>query len=115
VKSKFLNVVFAITPWLFRIVVGTPLAIVFVDSYFYTTTPRRLGVDPFSFEQAADGGSYVDEHTALKEIALALGRIVIALFGVAAVLLVSIPAAFVSIFVAAGLCTAAGVLWLRSN
>lgn len=115
VKSKILNVVFAITPWLFRILVGTPLAIVLVDSYFYTTTPRRLGVDPFVFEQAADGGSYIDEHTALKEIALALGRIAVSLFFVAAVLLMFTSAAFISVFLIAGLCTAAGIIWLRSS
>ena len=113
-KSVFLNMVFAITPWLFRLVVATPIGIMLVDSYSYTTTPRRLGVDPFSFEQTADGGSYVDEYTALKEISLALGRIVICLLGAAAVLLISIPAALVSIFLVAGLSTAAGVFWSRS-
>ncbi|PIR83595.1 hypothetical protein COU18_02845 [Candidatus Kaiserbacteria bacterium CG10_big_fil_rev_8_21_14_0_10_51_14] len=115
VKSRALNVVFAVTPWLFRIAVGGPLAIILVDSYFYTTTPRRLGVDPFAFEQAADAGSYVDEYTALKEIALALGRIVISFAGVAALLLMSIPAALASIFLIAGLTAAVGVLWLRTQ
>ncbi len=114
-RSRTLDVVFAASPWLFRIVVGTPFAIMLVDSYFYTTTPRRLGVDPLVFEQAADGGSYVDEYTALKEIALALGRTVISILGVTTALFMPIPAVFISIFVAAGLCTVAGVLWLRSN
>jgi hypothetical protein len=114
-ETVLMNLIFAVTPWLFRLVVGTPLGIMLVDSYFYTTTPRRIGVDPLSFEQTADGGSYVDEYTALKEISLALGRIVICLAGVGAILLLSVPAALVSIFVLAGLATAAGVLWLRSN
>ncbi len=115
VESKLINTVLAVSPWLFRIAVGTPFAIILVDSYFYTTTPRRLGVDPFAFEQVADAGSYIDEHTALKEIALALGRIVISFAGVAALLYMPVPAAFASIFLVVGIVSAAGVLWLRTR
>ncbi len=72
--SNTLKIVFAVTPWVFRTLVGTPLGAVFVDAYFYTTTPRRVGLDPLTFEQAADAGTYVDEYTALKEMGLALGK-----------------------------------------
>lgn len=105
--SNLLKIVFAVTPWLFRMLVGTPLGAIFVDSYFYTTTPRRIGLDPLTFEQAADAGSYVDEYTALKEMALALGRIALSIVGTVAALTLSLPAAFMLVFICAALASAA--------
>lgn len=112
-RSNVLNVVFAVTPWAFRVLVGTPLGVIAADSYFYTTTPRRIGLDPLAFEQAADAGSYVDEYTALKEMALALGRIALCVVGTLAVFALSLPAAFILIFLCAALASAAGVLSSR--
>ncbi|MEK7133881.1 MAG: hypothetical protein AAB804_02325 [Patescibacteria group bacterium] len=106
--SSAANIVFAITPWLFRLAVATPLGIIFVDSFFYTTTPRRMGIDPLAFEQVADGGSYVDEFTALKEVAQALGRISLCILGATAVLLVSVPTALAMVFFITALSAAAG-------
>src|SRR3989344_4995630 len=111
-NSALLNTLFSITPWLFRLTVGTPLQAVLVDSYFYTTVPRRSGVDPFVFEQSADGGSYIDEYTALKEMSLAIGRIVTCILGASIVLLVSIPVAFIVVFVIAALASAMATLEL---
>ncbi|MSU74143.1 hypothetical protein EXS56_03310 [Candidatus Kaiserbacteria bacterium] len=111
--SNLLKVVFAVTPWAFRTLVGTPLGAVFVDSYFYTTTPRRIGLDPLTFEQAADAGSYVDEYTALKEMGLALGRIAVSIVGALAVLAISLPAAFIVVFLCAALASAATALSSR--
>jgi MFS family permease len=105
-ESQMLSTVFAVTPWLFRLVIASPLSIISVDSYFYTTTPRRLGVDPFTFEQASDGGSLVDEYTALKEIALNIGRVTICVLGAAAALMVSVPFAFLVVFCAAAVASA---------
>ena len=111
--SNLLKVVFAVTPWAFRTFVGTPLGAIFVDSYFYTTTPRRIGLDPLTFEQAADAGSYVDEYTALKEMGLALGRIAVSIVGALAVLAISLPAGFIVVFLCAALASAA--IALRSR
>jgi hypothetical protein len=108
-RSQWLNTLFVATPWLLRLAVATPLGIVFVDSYFYTMTPARHGVDPFVFEQVADGGSYIDEYTALKEMGHSVGRILLALtLGVLA-LLISVPAAFVGAFVLAALASTASL------
>lgn len=101
--SRLLTAVFAATPWLFRLTVASPLGVVLVDSYFYTTTPRRLGVDPFAFEQRSDGGSLIDEFTALKEIALHAGKAVACILGAAVALIVSVPAAFLAVFIIAAL------------
>ena len=105
--SKLLRTVLAVTPWVFRALVGTPLGAVLVDSYFHTTAPRRFGVDPQAFEQAADAGSYVDEYTALKEMGLALGRIALCIVGTLAALAVSLPAAFIIVFFCAALASVA--------
>ncbi len=110
-SSDLVNVVLAVSPWVFRVVVGTPLGAVFIDSYFYTTTPRRIGLDPLTFEQTADAGSYIDEYTALKEMGLALGRIALCVIGTLAALLISLPAAFTVVFLCAA--AASAVIALR--
>ncbi|MDO8514066.1 MAG: hypothetical protein Q7S50_00820 [bacterium] len=110
--SALLNTLFSVTPWLFRLTVGTPLQAVLVDSYFYTTVPRRSGIDPFTFEQSADGGSYVDEYTALKEMALALGRIAMCFLGAGIALMVSLPVAFIVVFIIAAIASAMATLEL---
>jgi hypothetical protein len=96
--SRLLTTVLAATPWLFRLAIASPLGVVLVDSYFYTTTPRRMGVDPFTFEQFSDGGSLIDEYTALKEMGLSVGRIAMCFLGGFAAILISVPAAFVVVF-----------------
>lgn len=108
--SSALTILFAVTPWIFRMLVATPLGVIFVDSYFYTTTPRRIGLDPLTFEQAADAGSFIDEYTALKEMALALGRIALCSIATVAALAVSLPAAFIIVFLCAALASAATAL-----
>lgn len=102
-QSRLLTGVLALTPWFFRLAIATPVGVVLVDSYFYTTTPRRLGVDPFSFEQTSDGGSLLDEFTALKEMALNIGRATVCMVGAFSALLFSVPAAFVAVFCIAAL------------
>lgn len=109
-ESRLLTTVLSISPWLFRLAIATPLGVVLTDSYFYTTTPRRLGVDPLSFEQYSDGGSYLDEYTALKEMALSIGRITVCVLGAAAALLLSVPLSFVAVFTVAALASAAVAL-----
>ena len=63
--------------WIMRLVAAAPIAIIAVDTYYHLGAPRRFE-GPYAvggFEQAGDGGTYVDELTALKEIALAGGRV----------------------------------------
>lgn len=113
--APVLHTVLAVTPWLMRVAVTTPLGMVLVDSYFYTTTQRRLGADPFIFEQVADGGTYVDEMTALKEIALALGRITLSVFAAFVLTLASVPTMFVLVMFAAAVASAATLLWSQAK
>lgn len=99
--SRVMAVTLAVTPWFFRVLIGSPLGVILVDSYFYTTAPRRFGIDPLAFEQVSDGGSFLDEYTALKEIALSLGRVSVCVLGAGAVLLSSLPVALLMIFITA--------------
>src|SRR3989338_949547 len=109
-NSAGMNVVFAFTPWILRMLVATPIGVIGVDSYFYTTTPRRIGLDPLTYEQASDAGSFVDEFTALKEMALALGRILMCIIAAVCALLFPLPMAFIAIFLVAAFASTALVL-----
>ena len=105
--SPAVHVILAVSGWAGRLAAGTPLGIIIADSYAYSGhTPRGTLTDPFSFEQAADRGSFVDESTALKELALALGRIalvgLVAGFVFTAPLVVAFGAAIVAAALAAG-------------
>ncbi len=108
-ESPLVNALLAVSPWLLRLVVATPFSVVLVDSYFYTTAPARQGIDPYAFEQSADGGSFVDEYTALKEMALAIGRITTCIVAALLALLVSLPVAFIGAFALAGIASVAVV------
>ncbi len=73
------EIAFSVSGWFLRLAAGTPLMIVFADSYSYVSAPG--GSPEFvAREHAADGGAYIDEYTALQEIGMALGRLVMCLF-----------------------------------
>lgn len=63
------------SPWVLRLVSGFPLMIIASDSYGMLFRGRARDVDLAVREQSADNGTYVDEFSALKEIAMALGRL----------------------------------------
>lgn len=109
-ESRLLTTVLSVSPWLFRLAIATPLGVVLTDSYFYTTAPHRLGVDPFTFEQYSDGGSLLDEYTALKEMAQSIGRITVCIVGAGAALIFSVPISFIVVFGIAAFASAALVL-----
>ncbi len=78
-----------ISGWVGRSAVGTPLGLVVADVFSHTTAPSHgITSDPFVFEQVSERGAFVDEYTALKEIALASGKIISAtLVGILALVL----------------------------
>lgn len=102
-RSRFMEGFLAASPWALRLVVASPFSIALVDSYSYSVAPRRQGMDAPVFEQTADGGSYIDEYTALKEMSLTIGRLATCALAVALALLVSLPAAFIGTFALAAL------------
>jgi hypothetical protein len=109
--APIFSTVVAASPWLFRLAIASPLSVVFVDSYFYTTSPRRMGIDPFAFEQATDGGSLIDEYSALKEMALSIGKVAACFIGAGAAMVFSVPVAFLIVFCVAAV--SSGALALR--
>ncbi|MBI2612652.1 hypothetical protein HYW59_02475 [Candidatus Kaiserbacteria bacterium] len=106
--SSAVHTVFAVSGWVARLAAGTPVGIVIADAYSYTTQPERgTRADPFSFEHASDRGAFLDEYTALKEIALGFGRIMLCIivFFLASVL--ALPVVFATALLIAA--AAAGV------
>ena len=106
--SPPVHVVLAMSGWIARLAAGTPLTVIIADSYAYAGhTPRGTLTDAFSFEQAADRGSFIDESTVLKELALAGGRIalvvIVGLCVLATPLVVAFGAAIVLAALAAGI------------
>ncbi|OGG80083.1 hypothetical protein A3A39_02750 [Candidatus Kaiserbacteria bacterium RIFCSPLOWO2_01_FULL_54_13] len=94
-NSAAVYTVLAISGWIGRLAAGTPVGVIIADSYAYTTTPERgTRFDPFSFEQVSDRGAFVDEYTALKEIALALGRIMLCAIVFVLVFAFALPVVF---------------------
>lgn len=70
--------------WIMRLTAAGPAAVIAVDTYYYLASPRRHETpDTAAFEQAGDSGTYVDELTALKELGIALGRIVACIIALA--------------------------------
>lgn len=77
--SPIVHTVVAVSGWIARLAAGTPVGIIVADVYSYSTLPERgTRTDLASFEHASDHGAFLDEYTALKEIALSLGRIMLA-------------------------------------
>lgn len=76
-EAPVLHTVVLLSGWVGRLAAGTPFGIIVADVFSYTGLPASRGVvnDPFVFEQTADRGAFLDEYTALKEMALAAGRI----------------------------------------
>lgn len=113
--SPLVHAAFSMSGWLLRFFAGSPFAVFFADSYSYVSMPRRAhSIDVPTFEQAADGGSFVDEYTALKEIGLAIGRIAVCLMFGLLLSGFSLAAAFLLVFLLAALSSAAAILIERS-
>ncbi len=100
-ESRIVTTLLVMSPWILRLGVATPLGILLVDSYFYTTTPRRAGMDPVVFEQAGDAGFFLDQYTAIKEMGLSIGRLGICAFAAFLALYVSLPLSLIAAFLVA--------------
>lgn len=66
--------------WIMRLGVITPIQIIAVDTFQNIGNRGQFAsLDLITFEQAADRGSFVDEFSALKEMGLSLGRLLMAI------------------------------------
>lgn len=75
-RSETLFSLLVLGAWVARLAAPAPAAILAANVFAHTTiSPKRFGVDESAGEQAADSGHFIDEYTALKEMALHIGRI----------------------------------------
>jgi hypothetical protein len=96
--------------WIMRLTVGGAVGVVLVDTYFYIgSQPKRRGLDMHAFEQMADNTTFVDEHTALKEMGMALGRILICIISAILLSFLTIPLTFLIVFTLAAIAAASSV------
>lgn len=97
--------------WILRLVAASPLQILVVDIYAHSgSSPKRFSIDHAIHDQSADGAHYVDEYTALKEMGLALGRIIACLTLAAIALFVHALAAFAGVIILAAFASVVSVV-----
>lgn len=96
-ESRLVRDTVVASGWLARILAVTPLGFVVADVYARSVVPYD------DYTHLADAGHYVDEYTALKEIASDIGRIIIALFSAILFASLSFDVAFVVLFAVVGL------------
>lgn len=95
-KMLVVGVIMATTGWVSKLFVQTPLQVFVADSYHnFGRTVNSLSFDATTYEQSADNGRYVDEYTALKEMALGVGRLVMLLLLAALVAIFSLKVSFI--------------------
>jgi len=102
------------TAWVIRLAVATPLGVILVDSYSTLSFPRSGVTSALLLEHAADEGSYIDEFTALKELGLALGRILMVSLFCALSLTLSLTQALATSFLLIA-CLAMFSIWYSSK
>jgi len=113
-NSTTVQVILVVSGWIGRLAAGTPVGVVIADSYSYTTQSERgTRLDPMTFEHASDRGAFVDEYTALKEIALALGRIMLCLIVFSLAFTFALPVVFAVALVVAAASSGISVLVAR--
>ncbi len=75
-KMLLTGVLLSATGWFLKIFVYTPVQAIFVDTYHKMgRTVNGLTFSAVTYEQSADSGTYIDEYTTLKEMAVNVGRI----------------------------------------
>ena len=102
-ESPAVPIVISGSVWLMRLMVSTPIGIILVDALSVTNPTRGVAISAPAFEHAADGGSYIDELSALKEIALAMGRIFMVSVVCSLTIVLPLPYALIIAFLAVSL------------
>lgn len=106
-QSPIVLATIAFTTWIVKLAAASPVQILAVNvAYSASNSPVRFSIDTHAGEQAADGGRYIDEYTALKEMGLSIGRISMALLFIVLVLVTAEALAFAAAIITAA-CAAA--------
>jgi hypothetical protein len=105
-----LHMTMAVTSWILRLAVVSPTTAVFVAAY---AAPTDAQTDFHTLEQSADNGTYLDEYTVLKEIALCFGRIAMCILAAVSISAFSLTIGVAVAFVFAGAASAVDILERR--
>jgi len=101
--------------WIMRLSVAGAVGVVLVDTYFYLGSGhKRRGIDFQTFEQAADNATHVDEYTALKEMGMGIGRIIVCLVTAGLAAYFSVALTFTLVFITVALVAAYSSLSQRT-
>ena len=102
----------AASAWIIRLSVVGSVGIILVDLYYYgASNASSRGFDMMTLEHAADNTTYVDEYTVLKEISMAMGRLIMSLTIAILASYMSITVTFGIVFLIGALAAAGGVLF----
>ena len=113
-RSTTVVAVIAFSSWVLRLSAGSPLQVAVADVYYHSgISPRRFSVDASASDQSADGGHFVDEYTALKEMGMALGRILACALLVILALSSNAALAFAAAIIIAAIAAASSVFLSR--
>ncbi|MCR4280913.1 MAG: hypothetical protein NUV88_01105 [Candidatus Kaiserbacteria bacterium] len=113
-RSITVQVFFSFSGWAMRLFVGSPVGVFLADSYSHASSPRSShSIDAFAFEQSADNGSFIDEYTALKEMGLAIGRILACVIFGGLIGWTTLPVAFAVMLILAGIASAVSIIMER--
>ncbi len=115
VRSPVVHSALTLSAWVLRGTVAAPLAIIFVDTYYYAAGTPPRGVDARSFEQAADNHTFVDELTALKEMGQGIGRTLFALIVFFLATITTFPFVVLTMFALAALAAVSSILLTRMS
>ncbi len=106
-KSPTITAALVFSSWILRLAAASPIQILAVDIYYNAgTSPRRYSIDSYAYEQSADGGHFVDEYTAIKEMGLAIGRIVLCILFITLALMTVESLAFAASLLVAAIAAA---------
>ena len=106
-RSPSVLAMIVFSSWIFRLAAGTPVQLLAVDVFYNSgTSPRRFSIDTYAGEQSADGGHFVDEYTAIKEMGLSIGRIAISTLFIVLLLTTAESLAFAATLLAAAVAAA---------
>lgn len=101
-RSPLVLATIAFSTWIVKLAAASPVQVLMVNvAYTSGTSPARFSIDTHSFEQSADGGHFIDEYTAVKEMGLSLGRIMACLLFVVLLLTTAESLAFAALILTA--------------
>ncbi len=100
----------AASAWIMRLSVTGSVGVILIDTYYFggSNAPSR-GLDMITGEHAADNTTYVDEYTVLKEISMAMGRLIMALIVAILASNMSVTYDFSIVFALAAIAAAGGI------